>query len=177
MHCSVQILRFAGEPELADRLFADVLRNAVERFRNAAGDRGERVAVAADGNGGTDRVLKGSRFEKRFDRLRNCALTGLVELVGRTDLVNGEIERVVVLLDKGADLPLAVPGTRQEDRARRRFRALDAFRMVVRDDSDSARKRLDFFERLPRPAAGADAHRSTVAEAAVRMRVSREHPL
>ena len=136
--CRFWIFKKATGPELFFSLLAQICRNAVKSFRDAACDRGERIAVTADGDRAADRILKGNRFEERFDRLRDRALTGLVELVGRTDIIKRKVQRVLVLFDECADLFPAVSGPCKEDGARRCFRAFDAFRMVVRDDRDSA---------------------------------------
>ena len=189
--------------QIGQRFFLNPVGDAVGRFRNAAGDGGQGVAVAAQGNCIPDGVLKISAFQKGDDRLRDTALTGLVEPVVGADLVQcpGEII-VVFLLDEGLDPPLARIGVAvdggfavpmiaaeivpaEEDGVCDRQSALDALWMVV--GHFGGKSGQDFPPIGPdaglgeetavcHPAAGGDTHGRAVSEAVVWLAVIREEP-
>ena len=89
--------------EVLHRLFPQCGRNAVVCLGDAAGDCSERVAVSADRDRVADGVLKAGGFEERLERLRYGVLTGLIKLIGRTDFVQREVERIVIFADMCAD--------------------------------------------------------------------------
>ena len=73
--------------QIGKGLFLDPIGNAVCRLGNAAGDGGQGVAVAAQGDGVADGVLKAPAFQEGDDGLGDGLLAGLVELVARPNLV------------------------------------------------------------------------------------------
>jgi len=100
---------------------------------DAAGDAGDRVTVAADGDGVSDGVFVVCGFEEGYDGLRHGALAGHVEAVARPDLGQRGGE---VILKGGFDvIPyfifiFARPGKKDGDGCS--LRAFDTFRVVVR---------------------------------------------
>ena len=117
---------------------AQVVRDTIERLGNAARDSSQRIAVTADGDGITDRVLKIRGLEESHKRLRNRPLAGFSEGVRIADAIQREIHRVIVAVDLVPDLldRAALPG--HEDGHSRCFRALDALRVVMGYLSNSA---------------------------------------
>ena len=78
--------------------FAQVSGDAVVGFGDAAGNSGDGIAVAANRDGVADGVFKARRGEEGDERLRHGALAGRAELIGRPDLVEREVQRVVAVL-------------------------------------------------------------------------------
>jgi len=152
-------------------------RDAVEGLGNAAGDGGKGVAVAAEGDGIADGILKGDGFEKGGHGLRHGGLAGFVEAVVGADLIEGEIDGVIVPLDVCADLFAAVAGARQIDGGGGRLGAFDALGVVVGNAGDGARHGEGILKALRRKAAGAHAHGGTVAEAEIGLGAGGVHPL
>ena len=143
-HCSQRLI------QIRDRFFSDPLRDAVGGLGNASCDRCQGIAVAAKGYRVSDRIFKIRAFQKRNDRLWYGLLTGLVELVGGTDLIqcSGQIVSLS-FFNMFFDTPftlrrIIVDGlstistvsskvvTAQEDRIRRGHGSLDTLRMIVR---------------------------------------------
>ena len=83
----------------------EVLREAVEGFGDWAGDGGEGVGVATEGDGVADRVFKAHRFKGAGDGFGDGPLAGLVKGVAGANLVHGAREVVAVgVLDCPSDL-------------------------------------------------------------------------
>ena len=72
----------------------DLFRNAEECFGDAAGDAGQGVAVAAQGDGVADRVFEVFGLEEGDNRLGDRALAGDVVFVDGADLGQGSGEVV-----------------------------------------------------------------------------------
>ena len=67
------LLYLCGSPE-GKRLVGKLPWHAPIRFRHRAGNRGNRVGIAADRDRVPDGILEGSRFEERLQSLRDGAL-------------------------------------------------------------------------------------------------------
>ena len=76
-------------PDASGDVVGDLL---VEGLGDAAGDAGEGVAVAAQGNGQADRRLEVGAVEESHHGLGCRALAGGVPLIDGTDLVAGAVE-------------------------------------------------------------------------------------
>lgn len=135
--------------QIGEGLFLDPIGDAVCRLGDAAGDGGQGVAVAAQGDSVANGVLKVAALQKGDDGLGYSLLAGLVELVARPDLVQGPGQVIaVLLLDVLPDALLAplrlvadgalifpVPAAEMvaahENRVRHSRRALDPLGVVV----------------------------------------------
>lgn len=107
---------------------------AVIRLGHSPGDAGDRVGIAAEGDGQPDRVLVVRRLQEGDQRLGDAPLARDVEAVSRPDILDPPAQVVAELpLDVVADLVLAAPGPREVDGRRRRLRPLDPLGVVVRD--------------------------------------------
>ena len=94
---------------------AQRLGYAVVRLGNAARYGGNRVAVAAETDGCTHRVLETIRFEERFQRGRNAVAARGAEPVRRAQSVDREVERTVMRFDIPAQFRLVRAAAREED--------------------------------------------------------------
>lgn len=89
-------------------LLLDPGGNPISRLGNAAGDGGQGIAVAAQGDGIADRVLKIPAFQECDDGLGHRLLAGHVETIARTDRIQGPGQVVAVFpFDVGLDVLLA----------------------------------------------------------------------
>src|SRR3954447_25592532 len=75
-------------------LLGDPVRNAEQGFGNPAGDAGQRIGVAADGDGIAKSVLEISGFQGTDDGWRHCPPAGNIERVPRLYAVDGLTEVV-----------------------------------------------------------------------------------
>ena len=122
-----QVLRQAGE----GRLLPDLI-DAVVPLGDAPRDGGKGIAVAPQGDGGAQHVLKALPLQKGGDGLGHGFLTALHMAVIRADLITGAAQVVMEgILDAVPDLALAAAGAGQKNGRRSSLRSLYAFRMVV----------------------------------------------
>ena len=80
------------------------LRDAVEALGDGTGDAGKGIAIAAQGRGGANHVLKAVALQKGGDGFRDGFLTAFHMTVARADLVTGAAQIVMEIgLDAGFD--------------------------------------------------------------------------
>lgn len=73
-------------------------RHAVKGLRDAPGDAGQGIAIAAEGNGSTDDIFEIRPLQKGSDRFRHRLLAALIVIIARPDLVTGAGEVITELL-------------------------------------------------------------------------------
>ena len=88
-------------------LLLQILRHAVKRLGDAAGDSSQRVAVTAEGDRRAESVFKICAFQKRRNSLRHGLLTALHMMIGRTDLVAGAAEIIFFISASGSSRAMA----------------------------------------------------------------------
>ena len=149
----------------------------VKCLGNAAGDAGQCVAVAAEGNRRPDHILKAVPFKKRGYRLRHRLLTAFHMAIRRPYFIAGAGKVISELPDDIApDLFLAAAGAGKEYRACCRLCALDALRVVVRDLSRKPCHLPRPFDSVIQPSGSRDPHCGAVPVAAVGLRVGFPQP-
>src|SRR3954470_13294111 len=70
----------------------DPVRNSEQGFGNPAGDAGQRIGIAADGDGIANGVLEISGLQRTDDGWRHCPPAGDIERVPRPYAVDGLTE-------------------------------------------------------------------------------------
>src|SRR5262249_20226694 len=138
----------------------------VERLGDASRDARQSVGVSPEGNRVANRVLEARGFQERDERLRNRPLAGLVEAVGRTDLIEPSADVVAEsLLQREPDSFPGLTLTGVVDRGGSRLRSLDPLRVIVRDGGASLGPAQHVFQALEGEPYRTDAHGGAVTEA------------
>ena len=158
-----QILR----QSLAALLF-QFLRDTVEPLSNGTGDCRQRVAVATEGNGSADHILKAVAFQKGGDGFRDGFLTAFHMVVGGADFVAGTAQIVMEIgFDVGLDFRFRAAGTGKIDGTGVGFRALDALGVIVGNFRRQPGHVPDGFQIVKQPSGRGHPHGRAVAVAAV----------
>ena len=118
-------------------VFSNIRRNSIIRFRNTPSDSGKSVAIAAYGNGVSDRILKICGFQECHDCLRYGILAGFVKFICSANTVKCEIHRIIVLINVIVNLKNTFALTRQINSHSSSFCSFDSFWVVVRYFCDS----------------------------------------
>ena len=136
-------------------MLANGVGHAIETLGQAARDRGEGIAVAADRDGVADGLLESLGLQEGDDGLGHGPLAGHVELIIGSDGVEREVQ-VVIGRERGTDLGKGGPAARQENALGRRHRPLDPLGMIVRHPCENMWKNgLDaFLQNVRRGGAG-----------------------
>ncbi len=125
------VLHLSGQP--LHPFFLQFFRNTVKRFRNAAGNACEGIAVAAEGDRRADHIFKILSFQKCRDSLRHGLLAAFHVMIIGPDLITGPGQVISGFpRDIFPDLLFRCTGPCKKDAGGRCFRASDSFRMVVR---------------------------------------------
>ena len=136
--------------ESGQGFIGDPVRNAEQGFGDPAGDAGERIGIAADGDGIANGVLETSGLQRTDDGWRHRPPAGDIERVLRPDTVHVLTEGVFEPLLTGlSDLVAVSPLEGQPDRHGDRLSPGDSFRMVVGHDGGSLgqeHRRFDFHD-------------------------------
>ena len=72
--------------------------HAVKDLRDAPGDAGQGITIAAEGNGSPDDIFEIRPLQKGSDRFRHRLLAALIMIIARPDLVTGAGEVITELL-------------------------------------------------------------------------------
>ena len=123
-------------------MLTDICRDTVISFCNTTTDGCNRITVTSNGDSVSDGIFKTSRFKESHQRLRHGILTGLIELISRSDLVQRKVHRIVVLINIIPDLQHAFPSLSHEDCHSGSFCSFNTFWMVMRYLSDFLRQNL-----------------------------------
>ena len=112
-------------------VFSDISRHTIIRLGNSTGDSRQGVTVTSNRNGVANSILKTGRLKECFECLRDGILTGFVKLVGITNGIQGEVNRIVVLHDIILNFHQTASSTSQIDCNGSSFRPLNSFWVIV----------------------------------------------
>ena len=158
-------------------VFADAGRNTIIGFRNTAGDGCNGIAVAADGNGISNGILKRGRFKKCLQCLRHTALAGDIKGIFITNISQSEIHGIVVCIDIIPDLHHAVTGSGHVNCNSGSLGTFQTFGVIMGDGGYQMGQFLDCINAIGSITTAAYAHGGTVAVTVVRLGIIVIHPM
>ncbi len=163
--------------QVGPSLRRDVVRNAVERFSDAARYRGDGVAVAAQRYGVAYGIFKAGRVQRAADGLWHRVDGFFCTLVSGANVVGCQVKGIAITLRQSqADVLSTCFLPCPKDGQGYRLRGVHAVGVVVRDGGHGVRPAHHLGFGAGEQSHGGDAHGCAIAPAAVRLRVIVHEP-